>query len=378
MNKLNASFVELEQLQDFLINNGVPFASCRQPGESSPVTLISSGEFEQHSTLNETIEKGRIFLMAPFYPEAEICSFVPEFELHGYTFDPFTLKVNQNETRLPDHEGKTIDAITYQNKIAHIIQQIQQGQADKIVISRSIKTQKLQPHDSTALFKLLCQLHPQAYVYLAFFPGKGLWAGASPELLLRADSGGIETIALAGTRKAGTTAAWGAKEIDEQSWVSKHVLECLTNSGCQHIQVSETETINAGNASHLMTSFNAHIQKNSLPSLIEMLHPTPAVCGWPREKAMQIIRETENYDRDFYAGYVGTFDKQGNAALYVNLRCLQIFNNTTVIYAGGGITAGSDPLAEWEETELKSRNMLCAIEKIRNLATSSENQRNEQ
>jgi isochorismate synthase EntC len=49
-----------------------------------------------------------------------------------------------------------------------------------------------------------------------------------------------------------------------------------------------------------------------------------------------------------------------------------------VIYAGGGITAGSDPLAEWEETELKSRNMLCAIEKIRNLATSSENQRNEQ
>ena len=378
MNKPNASFVELEQLQEFLIENGVPFASCRLPGELCPVTLISSGEFNRHSSLNEAIEKGRIFLMAPFYPDAEIFSFVPEFELHGYTFDPFTLKVNQSEAKLPDYDSKSIDAITYQNKIAHIIQQIEQGQADKVVISRTIETQELQLQDSPALFNLLCQMHPQAFVYLALFPGKGLWAGASPELLLKADSGKVQTIALAGTRKAGTTTAWGAKEKDEQAWVGKHVLECLTKSGCQHIQVSKTGTITAGNASHLMTSFIAQAHNSSLPSLIETLHPTPAVCGWPQEKAMQIIRETENYNREFYAGYVGTFDKQGNTALYVNLRCLQIFNNTTVIYAGGGITAGSDPVAEWEETELKSRNMLCAIEKLRNLATPSENQRNEQ
>lgn len=378
MNKLTASFVELEQLQEFLIANGVPFASYRLPGETSPVTLISAGEFDQHSSLNKAIEKGRIFLMAPFYPEAEIFSFVPEFELHGYTFNPFTININQSEARLPDHKGKAIDAITYQKKIARIIQQIEQGQADKVVISRTIETKELQSQDSPALFNLLCQMHPQAFVYLALFPGKGLWAAASPELLLKADSGKMETIALAGTRKAGTITAWGAKEIEEQAWVGKHILECLTNSGCQHIQVSKTGTINAGNASHLMTSFNANVHNNSLPSLVETLHPTPAVCGWPREKAMQIIRETENYDRDFYAGYVGTFNKQGNAALYVNLRCLQIFNNTTVIYAGGGITAGSDPLAEWEETELKSKNMLSAIEKLRNLATPSQKQRNEQ
>ena len=91
-----------------------------------------------------------------------------------------------------------------------------------------------------------------------------------------------------------------------------------------------------------------------------------------------MIRETENYNREYYSGYLGTLDKKGNAELYVNLRCLQVFSNKTIIYAGGGITAGSNPLAEWEETELKSRNMLSAIEKMRNLATPIEKPRNEQ
>ena len=378
MSKIKASFVDLVKLQKFLIENGVPFASYRLPGDTNPVTLISNGSFKRSPSIHETIEDDKVFLMAPFYPEGEIVSFVPEFELLGHRFELFTIEANRGKPNLPDYKGVSIDTESYQKKIAHVIEQIKEERADKVVISRGIETNRLKPDETPDLFNLLCKLQPQSYVYLAFFPGAGLWAGATPELLIRAKAGKIHTVALAGTKKADSAENWTEKEIDEQAWVSKHVLECLTNSGCRDIQVDKTRTITAGNAAHLMTPFSAHAPHNIIPALAETLHPTPAICGWPRDVARQKIRETENYNREYYSGYLGTLDKQGNAALYVNLRCLQVFSNKTVIYAGGGITAGSDPLAEWEETELKSRNMLSAIEKLRNLANPTEKPRNEQ
>lgn len=378
MSKVTASFVELDKLQGFLIENGVPFACYRIPGEANPVTLISKGSFKRSSSIHKTIANDKVFLMAPFYPEREIISFVPEFVLSGHHFESFTIEISKRKPDLPYHDGISIDAETYQNKIAQVIQQIKEGRANKVVISREIESKALNPEQTSALFNLLCQLQPQSYVYLAYFPGAGLWAGATPELLISSESGQVKTVALAGTKKADSTTNWSEKEIDEQAWVSKHVLECLTNSGCEDIQVDKTRTIIAGNAAHLMTPFSAKAQHDVIPTLIETLHPTPAICGWPTDVAKQMIRETENYDREYYSGYLGTLDKQGNALLYVNLRCMQIFNNKTIIYAGGGITAGSDPLAEWEETELKSRNMLSTIEKMRNLANPTEKPRNEQ
>lgn len=378
MSKIMASFDELDKLQEFLIETGIPFASYRLPGEANPVTLISNGSFKRSASIHKTIEDVKVFLMAPFYPEGEIVSFVPKFELTGHRFDPFTIDINKGEIDLPCYDGVPIDSETYQNKIAQVIQQIKEGRADKVVISREMESKALNPKETSALFNLLCKLQPQSYVYLAYFPGAGLWAGATPELLLSSESGQIHTVALAGTKKADSTENWTEKEIDEQAWVSKHVLECLTKTGCEDVQVSKTRTITAGNAAHLMTPFSAKAEYNTIPTLIETLHPTPAICGWPTDVAQQIIRETENYAREYYSGYLGTLDKKGNAQLYVNLRCLQVFSNKTVIYAGGGITAGSNPLAEWEETELKSRNMLSAIEKMRNLAAPTERPRNEQ
>lgn len=378
MSRIKASFLNLDILQGFLIENGVPFASYRLPDEASPITLISSGAFKRSTSISETIKNDKTFLMAPFYPEADIVSFIPEFEIKGHNFDTFTLETNKGKPDLPFYDDLSLDAETYQKKITSVILQIKQGRADKVVVSRTIETKALKPDETPALFHLLCQLQPQSYVYLAYFPGMGLWAGATPELLLRAEAGQVHTVALAATKRADSATNWAEKEIDEQAWVSKHVLECLTKTGCENIEVSKIRTIKAGNAAHLMTPFSAQVQHNMIPTLIETLHPTPAICGWPRDVARQMIRESENYDRGFYTGYLGTLDNQGNAALYVNLRCLQVFNNKTVIYAGGGITAGSDPHAEWEETELKTKNMLSAIEKLRNLATPSEKQRNEQ
>ena len=97
----------------------------------------------------------------------------------------------------------------------------------------------------------------------------------------------------------------------------------------------------------------------STPSiaLAKKLHPTPAVGGLPQQKAINFIRERENFDRQFYAGFFG-IETDNSARFYVNLRSMQLFKNGLVLYAGGGITAQSNPEAEWEETERKLQTLL--------------------
>jgi isochorismate synthase len=92
--------------------------------------------------------------------------------------------------------------------------------------------------------------------------------------------------------------------------------------------------------------------------MLKLLHPTSAVCGMPLESAFQFLVENEGYDREFYAGYLGPVNFQNQSNLYVNLRCLQLFDTEATVYAGAGITQDSDPQKEWEETELKMKTLL--------------------
>ncbi|MFB1039347.1 MAG: chorismate-binding protein, partial [Polaribacter sp.] len=100
-----------------------------------------------------------------------------------------------------------------------------------------------------------------------------------------------------------------------------------------------------------------------LEELIRALHPTPAVCGLPRELARTFLFENENYDRSFYTGFLGELNLQDSkdtaksSALFVNLRCMRIQNNKAAIFVGGGITKDSDAANEWEETVFKAKTM---------------------
>jgi isochorismate synthase len=92
--------------------------------------------------------------------------------------------------------------------------------------------------------------------------------------------------------------------------------------------------------------------------LIDALHPTPAVCGLPKESAKEFILENEGYDRSFYTGFLGELSVENRSNLFVNLRCMQVKDATYYIYIGGGITSASVPEKEWEETVAKSKVML--------------------
>ena len=87
------------------------------------------------------------------------------------------------------------------------------------------------------------------------------------------------------------------------------------------------------------------------------LHPTPAVCGLPKEEAYRFIIDTENYDRSYYSGIIGWLAPEGDTTLYVNLRCMRIDKDTATLYAGGGILPTSEAESEWEETQHKMDTM---------------------
>jgi len=130
-----------------------------------------------------------------------------------------------------------------------------------------------------------------------------------------------------------------------------------------NLRQSNTETVKAGSLVHLRTQIKGDIEKEGLRSLVNLLHPTPAVCGMPKEKAKQFILENENYNRSYYTGYLGELNmtENKNSHLFVNLRCMEIKNNIAEIYIGGGITKESNPEKEWEETVAKSNIMLKAL-----------------
>ncbi len=90
---------------------------------------------------------------------------------------------------------------------------------------------------------------------------------------------------------------------------------------------------------------------------MKQLHPTPAVCGVPKEKGYEVIQEIEAYNRAYYTGFLGPWNLDAKLDLFVNLRCLQYFTDHAVLYAGGGITSASDAEKEWQETENKMRSI---------------------
>ena len=151
--------------------------------------------------------------------------------------------------------------------------------------------------------------------------------------------------------------------MEEQRLVTNYIIEVFKRFDIRNFQIEGPQTIQAGNAYHLSTkfSFNKSDIINNIGAFIENFHPTPAVCGLPKEKALELILKTEKHNREYYSGFCGPMNMEGKTDLYVNLRRMKILNDKLALYVGGGLTGKSLPKKEWEETELKSRTLLSLI-----------------
>lgn len=302
-------------------------------------------------------EKGLVF--APFFNDHQA------YIINGGIYENITLEEIHLSIGNKEHkEGGIIDFDTYIKAFSAYLSAFNSS-FSKAILSRPIIENISTETAPLDIFAALEKKHPEAFVYLLFTENFGLWLGATPEILLAETDNYFETVALAGTQKKAPNLVWGAKEKEEQQIVERYIEQGLND---QNIAFSKSEvtTTFSGEVAHLKTTFK--IDKTAaFAQLVELLHPTPAVCGRPKEQALDLIKTHEHYDRALYTGFIGPCLEQKH--LFVNLRCMQVYQNAAKIYVGGGITKDSKLEQEWEETELKSKTMRSVLEKYRTLHT---------
>jgi isochorismate synthase len=321
-----------------------------------PNSNTVKGLFQDNDTLFEVsdfTEKG--FVFASF--DGSQNYIISENESEQWTEDWISNheSILQNCFDLKEDESAKTN---FQDLVGKGIQAIQNDEFQKVVLSR-MESVAVTHFELVTTFQKLVQQYRSAFVYCLYHPKIGTWLGATPEQLLKANTANFETMALAGTQKdtGAAIVIWQQKEQEEQQFVTDYIVSKL-NKVSAKIQVSESYSVKAGNLWHIKTDISGVFgQELNLKKAIQLLHPTPAVCGVPKEIAKAFIMANEGYNRSFYTGFLGELNRDFASDLFVNLRCMQIENNQAHLYVGCGITKDSDPEKEWRESVNKSMTM---------------------
>lgn len=238
----------------------------------------------------------------------------------------------------------------------------------KLVVSRKQVLEKSPSFDSTALLSDLLQRYPGCTIVSYRHEGKQFIA-ATPERLLSLQSGALQSEAIGGTLSE--------KEIAECSYLlnkqsrlaEKLLLEhaIIVEDICTRLQpVCYTLSLPTApqlkkvhRIYHLETPISGRLEtRQSVLSLVDKLHPTPAIAGFPRMESIAWLRDNENYGRGWYAGAFGWMKGDQTGEVSVLLRCALIEQKQIMIYAGAGLVAESDADQEWQETKLKMKTIL--------------------
>ena len=341
---MSSHFLDIEKL----LCKQKPFVAFKNPNEQR-ISVFYQKESTLH-TFENSKQEG--FVMASFLPKST-AYLIPN--TNTFCFD---LK-SKNQAIHPNHKLAAFNPKNHYGMVEKAIEAIKNGAFKKVVLSSAIniKTKKKE----VSIFKDLLFRYPTAFVYLWFHPKMGLWLGAPPETLLSLQGNQFSTMALAGTQKKQTPIppTWEIKEIEEQAIVTQYISDLLKEIA--KFKIDKPKTVSAATLWHLQTTISGTLFPDiSADTLIKKLHPTPAVCGLPMQPALDFILKNENYQREFYTGYLGEISKE-KSRLFVNLRCMQLKTGVATIYVGGGITQDSNPSSEIQEIINKSATMASVI-----------------
>lgn len=280
--------------------------------------------------------------------------------------------VSQNRAVSPPQINYPMPFDTWANIINDAVAQMNSTDLKKVVLARICELKFKQAINIDHALDYLLNTYPDCYTFL-FEPRAGHgFIGATPELLARVNGRNLTTMGLAGSIARGKTEAeaveYGRQLLNSQKDQHEHALvvqalrerlapltESLTISDAPRV-------LRFSNIQHLYTPVHATLKNNSgiLP-LVSQLHPTPALGGAPRDKAMEFIRHAEPVPRGWYAGPIGMLDFNLDGAFGVAIRSAAIQDRRAWLYAGAGMVADSKPDLEWAETELKFRPMRNAL-----------------
>lgn len=303
------------------------------------------------------------FLIYPFQETDSTCTATIKKQLDVEEF--LELSDLTREPEYKDSDSNLFTKDEYVETINDIKRRINSKEFNKIVLSNIVK--KTVPglrNKLSRIFLNLEQNNPNAFVFIYNTKETGLWLGATPETLLICKDNKATTMALAGTRLANTKGEWGNKELAEQQFVCDYISNIFEKENIQY-HVSDKFTKQAGNIEHICNIITTdNITAEQTKRVINELHPTPAIAGLPKEKAIDYLKSVEKHDRKCYGGYVGIIDEDySSCSLFVNLRSMQIINDVCHIYVGGGITIDSDPESEWNEIQRKAAFLTNQLDK---------------
>ncbi len=256
----------------------------------------------------------------------------------------------------------------YEAAVARATELIGEGRLEKIVLAREVQAYASQAHDPAAVLGVLRDAFPGCF---CFCVGRGdaTLVAASPELLVRREGHRVSTLALAGsTRRSADPAVddhlgeqllRDASYREEHTIVARRIERILRPHSVWVAAAPEPELVRIANIQHLATPIRAQLAAPmEALELAGLMHPTPAVGGEPRDRAMPLIPALEGLDRGWYAGPVGWTDATGDGEFCVALRCALLRGSLASCYAGNGIVRGSIPAAELAETEIKLQALL--------------------
>jgi menaquinone-specific isochorismate synthase len=275
----------------------------------------------------------------------------------GVSPDEFTLNASMTHTEWQETVARAVDAIGA-------------GELQKVVLARRVDIGANRPFVVSEVLERLASLYPSCMIFSV-----ERFLGASPELLICKQGDAVDSLPLAGTVARsgdahGDEALVGSlmaspKARHEHQVVVDSIASVLAQV-CTELSVPEQPTVmGLRNVSHLATHITGRLAPGlGQPSALELvarLHPTPAVGGIPTQAAILYLQKTEGFDRGCYAGPVGWVDARGDGAWALGIRSAEVNESSARIYAGNGIVAGSDPVEELAETQLKFQALLAAL-----------------
>ncbi len=259
----------------------------------------------------------------------------------------------------------------YLKAVQDVTDQIKIGEAEKVVIARSIRMDFEQEVSNVAALHHITSEQQESYHFGLQKDGQ-LFFGATPERLIEIVHGRAYSACVAGSIERGKTASEDRKlgeellnddkNREEHHYVVKMISDVFDKYCTDILMPKEPKLMRIRDIQHLFTPIEGKLESGTdIFNLVEDLHPTPALGGVPTNKALEVIRREEQMDRGYYAAPIGWTDSDGNGEFAVGIRSGLLDGDKAYLYAGGGIVADSEPQKEYDETWVKFRPVLRSL-----------------
>jgi isochorismate synthase len=269
-------------------------------------------------------------------------------------------------------EPKGSDRLRWTLTVRRVLEEIAAGHVGKVVLARALDVSTGGALDPAEVACLIWSENPGSHAFL-FEPVAGhALVGGAPEVLAHKSGRRVRCTAVAGSTPVGATPGESTelarrlfdhpKDRAEHDFVVQDMVGALERSGCAVRRDVEPHVLTLARIQHLETKIEAEAPTGvGLLDLVESLHPTPAVCGHPRDRAHAFLEAHEGFARGWYAGPVGWVDQNDDGIFVPALRSAVCAAGSWRLFAGAGIVEGSDPDLEWAETALKFEPVLRAL-----------------